>query len=299
MQKNILKKSLVLSLLIIGAVGIKQFCAKKTDGFALYKILSSLPFNPDWEVASNPPVEELATLLDQPFYYLAKGAQSYVFASQDGQTVIKFFRLYHLMPPSYLTTLNLPMPLQPFRVAKMLQKQGELDRDFMSYKIAFEEMKEETGLVYLHLNKTSHLRKKLTLYDKIGVVYSLNLDEMEFLVQKRATLLYPSLDQMIKTDGAEAAKPALAALVQLLVTRCQKGIFDKDPDLNTNFGFLDQRPIQIDIGRFRREEMPKKTEEYRDEILRITDNLRQHLESQSPALSAFLIQEIQNATAPL
>jgi len=203
------------------------------------------------------------------------------------------------MPPSYLTTLNLPMPLQPFRVAKMLQKQGELDRDFMSYKIAFEEMKEETGLVYLHLNKTSHLRKKLTLYDKIGVVYSLNLDEMEFLVQKRATLLYPSLDQMIKTDGAEAAKPALAALVQLLVTRCQKGIFDKDPDLNTNFGFLDQRPIQIDIGRFRREEMPKKTEEYRDEILRITDNLRQHLESQSPALSAFLIQEIQNATAPL
>ncbi len=291
-------------LFLITAVGsgilAKQFCYKKTDGFAHYKILSSLSFNEDWEVPP-PSAEEaqsLSQILDQPFYYLAKGAQSYVFVSKDGETVIKFFRIYHLSPPLWLKALCLPQLLQPYKISKMLQKRRELSKDFESYKIAFQEMKEETGLIHLHLNKTSHLKKHLRIYDKIGIAYDLDMDKMEFLVQKKAKLVYPAIDALMKNEGIDSAKEAISALVQLLASRCEKGIFDKDPDLNTNFGFLKTKPVQIDIGRFSFETAPKSPAVYSQEIIRITDNFRQWLDSKYPPLSEHLLSEIQKVAVP-
>lgn len=292
---KLLKNTLILCVIVLSAVLLKQFCYSKTDGFALYKIRSSLPFNPEWE--TQPPTaqeqEELSKILDQPFYYLAKGAQSYVFASADGQTVIKFFRLYHLTPPLWVTSLSFPLPLMPYKIRKIIDKQQELAKDFQSYKIAYEEMKAETGLLYLHLNKTDQLKKHLTIYDKIGIAHHLDLDQMEFLVQKKATLVYPSITRLMQTDGAEASKEAISALVKLLVHRSEKGIFDKDPDLNTNFGFLDKSPVQIDIGRFRMQEEKNNPKTDRDEIIRITDNFRQWLDCNYPPLSEHLVAEIQ------
>ena len=286
-------KSFFLSLgIALCVLQVKRFCNKKTDGFELYKIHSSLPFNPDWECAPSTNEAEILKNLDQPFYYLAKGAQAYVFASADGQTVIKFFRIYHLLPPLWLRALSLPSVLQPYKICKMIQKRQELDKDFLSYKIAFDEMKEETGLLYLHLNKTTGLNQRLTIYDKIGIAHPLNLDEMEFLVQKRATLVFPSIDSLVKTEGEAAGKEAISTLVELLYTRCRKGIFDKDPDLNTNFGFLGRQAVQIDIGRFRKEQQIATAENDRDEIIRITDNFRQWLDQNHPSLSEHLLSEI-------
>ncbi|MBS0604351.1 MAG: hypothetical protein JSS60_04845 [Verrucomicrobia bacterium] len=296
MNKKYLKSSVRLLAVVLFAVLAKQFCYKKTDGFALYKILSDLSFNQEWECPplSQADSEQLEKILSQPFHYLAKGAQSYVFASEDGETVIKFFRVYHMRPPLWMTALSLPLPLQPYRICKMIEKRVELGKDFQSYTIAFQQMKEETGLLYLHLNKTSHLKKHLTIYDKIGIAHDLDLDKMEFLVQKKATLVYPSIERLMKSEGEAAAREAIGALVHLLVNRCEKGIFDKDPDLNTNFGFLDKRPIQIDIGRFRLDPERNNPDVYRNEIIRITDNFRQWLESNYPPLSEHLLSEIGN-----
>ena len=291
--KKITHHAVKICLAISAIVLLKQFCSSKTDGFALYKICSSLCFNPDWETTPLSPQErdEVLPLFDQPFYYLAKGAQSYVFVSADGQTVIKFFRLYHLRPPLYLSLLTLPLPLQPYKINKMLEKRQDLDKDFQSYKIAFEKMREESGLLYLHLNKTSHLKKTLTFYNKIGVIHHVDLDQMEFLVQKRALLVYPAIDHLVKTQGIDSAKRAISSLVKLLMCRYEKGIFDKDPDLNTNFGFLGtslETAVQIDIGRF--QSQPLSVD--RNEILRITDNFRQWLDRNYPELSGYLLSEI-------
>jgi len=290
-------KNWIFLLCVIGSgVLAKQFCYKKTDGFALYKILSNLAFHSEWEARNkeDQSSSELLKILDQPFYYLAKGAQSYVFASADGKSVIKFFRIYHMSPPLWMKALTFPQVLQPFKVRKIISKQNELNKDFLSYKIAFDEMKEETGLLYLHLNKTSHLKKSLRIYDKIGIAYDLDLDKMEFLVQKKANLVFPAVDALIKTEGVEAAKEAICNLVKLLLTRCEKGIFDKDPDLNTNFGFLGRLPIQIDIGRFCHQTEQKTASAHQEEIMRITDNFRQWLDANHPTLSESLLTEIQN-----
>lgn len=291
---RLLNSCLKICGFVLAAVLLKRFCYRQTDGFALCKITSELPYCSDWEVnSSSQRTPDVLKILDQPFYYLAKGAQSYVFASSDGNTVIKFFRIYHLSPPFWLSTFALPLPLQPFKIGKMIEKRLELEKDFQSYRIAFQELKDETGLLYLHLNKTDHLKKSLTLYDKIGIAHRVDLDQMEFLVQKKAALVYPSIANLVKTEGIDAAKEAIGALVRLLFLRCEKQIFDKDPDLNTNFGFLLNVPIQIDIGRFRRREENRSHEEDRKEIIRITDNFRQWLDKNYPPLSEHLLNEIQ------
>ena len=295
MRYKMFKISLKILGCLLACYLLKKFCYSKTDGFALYKICSSLTYCPEWEVP--PPTledsQEIAAILEQPYYYFAKGAQSYVFVSEDGKTVIKFFRIYHLQPPFWLKAVAFPLPLQSYQVKKMIDKKLELEKDFQSYKIAFEELKNETGLLYLHLNKTNHLKKSLTIYDKIGIAHQLDLDQVEFLIQKKASLVFPSITNLVKTEGIDAAKEAISALVQLLVYRCEKGIFDKDPDLNTNFGFLDKTPLQIDVGRFDWEQRYRPLEDYRDEVIRITDNFSQWLTQNYPSLSEHLLKEIQ------
>lgn len=273
-----------------GLVLLQRFCHQQTDGFSRYKISSKLHFHSDWEV---PPLdqsekEQLSAILDQPYHYLAKGAQSYVFLSEDGNYVIKFFRIYHLQPPFWITHLKWPWLLQSYRLNKIAQKAQELHKDFASYKIAYDLMREETGLVYLHLNKTDSLQKSLTFYDKIGIEHHVELDQMEFLVQKRADLVYPALAKMVESEGLESAQVALTHLVDLLCLRSKKGIRDKDPDLNTNFGFIGQTPLQIDVGRFRIENASATDHVDRDEIIRITDNLNQWLRVNYPDLSRHL-----------
>lgn len=258
-----------------------RFCKKQTEGFALEKIRSNLSYHAEWEIES-PNATELKAIFHQPFTYLSKGVQSYVFASQDGQYVIKLPRYDHLrsLPLVHL----LPKKLAAAKIGK---REAKLKKDFTSYKIAYEELREETGLVAIHLNKTDGLHQQVTLIDKLGIAHTLDLDKLEFLVQKRATLVYPTLEQWIREEKLSEAKEALASLVQVLSTRFDKKIFDKDPDLNTNFGFLGSQAIQIDVGRFRKTfpqiALPKK-----EAIFLITDNLHQWLQGKSPELASYL-----------
>ncbi len=241
-----------------------KFCKKQTGSFTVARITSELPFHPEW-VVENTSEEQALKALSQPYRFLGKGAQSFVFASEDGKWVIKFFRHHHL------------------------KKNSKLAKDFGSYKIAFERLRTETGLLYLHLNKTNHLLQTLDLIDKLGIHHPINLDQYEFLVQKRAQLAYPALQEWIREGKIEEAKQALTALVDLLRARQEKGIHDKDPDLNTNFGFIGVTPIQFDIGRFKLREAPPD----KNELIRITDNLHQWLMQREPVLDEHLKNELE------
>jgi hypothetical protein len=257
----IVKLLFKFSLFILCFLGVAKFCKKQTDGFALARTSFELPFNAAWETR-DAPVD-----LKQKFRYLGKGAQSYVFASEDGKYVLKLFRTRYFRPH---------------------RQKVKLSKEFNSYKIAHDELHEETGLVFLHLNKTHHLQQKITLVDKVGIAHTLDADQTKFLVQKRAKLLYPGLQELAEMGKIEEAKSALSSLVDLLVSRCQKGIFDKDPDLNTNFGLIGSRPIQIDIGRFKKDPSQVDVKVYKNEIIRITDNLHQWLMARYPDLDEHL-----------
>ncbi|MES2122752.1 MAG: hypothetical protein V4492_08265, partial [Chlamydiota bacterium] len=74
------KKAIGLIFFVLLAVYAKKFCYRQTEGFALTKILSDLSPRKEWAVDPLKPDENEAVLrlLDQPYHYLAKGAQSFV-----------------------------------------------------------------------------------------------------------------------------------------------------------------------------------------------------------------------------
>lgn len=252
---------------------LHRLCLTQTDGFTRVRIESDLPYDAQWECP-----EEIGKILDQPFYYLGSGAQTFAFASADDRFVLKFYRHHRTRHP-----LAFLAPLIPRLQQTVAKRENKRLKDFSSYRLAFERMRAETGLICIHLNKTKGLNRKVKVFDKIGIEHSIDLDKMEFLLQRKATPFYSTLEHWIEAGELDKAERGLSELVSLLRSRCQMGIFDKDPDLKTNFGFLDGHPIQFDVGRFKMGS---------DEMLRVTDGLRQWLEAKEPRLSAFLEEEL-------
>ena len=286
---KVIKKNFIPIIYLLGFLGTYPFCLKRTDGFSIAKIQSNLFFNPSWEIKESKfPIG----VFDQPFYYLGSGAQVFAFVSKDGQYVIKFFRHHRMRHPLHPFSFLFPQFLQR-RLQKTIHKRkAKQEKDFSSYKLAYEMLPEETGVLYLHLNKTNHLNTPIVLYDKIGIRHTLELDQIEFILQRKADLLYFKIETLINQGNLNQAEKILSNLIQLLWTRSQKGIIDKNPDLKTNFGVIGERSIQIDIGRFKKDPHPKDPETTKQEMLRITDPLCHWLDEKAASLSKHIRKEI-------
>ena len=86
-------------------------------------------------------------------------------------------------------TYNSALAVFPDKVypkEKIERRKKERLSSFTSYKIAYDLLPKDAALIFLHLNKTSCLNRLLKVIDQHGRSYTVNLDEMEFLVQKKA-----------------------------------------------------------------------------------------------------------------
>ncbi|HSX11971.1 MAG TPA: hypothetical protein VLF61_00580 [Rhabdochlamydiaceae bacterium] len=254
---------------------LSRFCHHQTAGFAMTKIEhNSFPL----EMAATP------LKLEGKFRYLGRGLQSFSFLSEDGKQVLKIFnnryqnRLFWLQFCPSLEWVNKKREMAKYK----------LERNFKSYQIAFEELKEETGLLYFHPAPTTHLKQTVTLVDKLGIEHPLDLDSTAFLVQKKATLFYPYLHSLMEKNGLLEAKEALHAFIAFLKARAEKGIGDNDALVRTNFGFIEGRPMQIDVGPFYRNSALKETEVRQKELIQSTLNLKHWLEAHYPPLATYL-----------
>lgn len=217
-----MKRFLFLILFSVATLSIPALAKRLTDGFKPAKLRVDFPFHPEWEVSFDP---ALAALLNQPFHYLDKGSQCYVFESKDKQIVIKFFRFND--PKSELKVFTL----------------------FNAAHIAYEKLKEETGLLYIHLNPTSSSLPIIRLTDAIGRSYRFPLDECRFAIQKRAKSLEMALKEAL--NDPELLQKRIDQFTTLLKTRINKGVYNSDPTLARNFGFLETSAIEIDFGNYK------------------------------------------------
>ncbi len=231
------------------ALLIPTFAKYLTDGFRLAKMHVDFPNHPEWEFPLEP---KILAVLDQPFRYLGKGSQCYVFESRDQKYVIKFFRFND--PRSELKIFTV----------------------FNAARIAYEYLKEETGLIYIHLNLTKIGLPTLHCKDAIGRSYQLPLDQCRFAIQKKAI----GLEEALKwaRQDPNLMKKRLDQFIDLLRTRTEKGIFNSDPSLSRNFGFLEDQAIEIDFGCFR----PTSSLSKKEEMDRYASKLRQFLKKEAP-----------------
>ncbi len=189
-------------------------------GVNLEKITSHATFNKEWEV-SNPLPHYIPS---GTLTYLDRGAQCYAFLSEDQRYVVKFFRM------------------------KNLKNAKRLSEVFSAAKDACEILSEETGVVYAHLNRTKEIKREVLLIGRRGEKVRVSLDEVPFIVQVRAEPLGHYLERHIEKGDLEGARRAIILVEKLIRTREEKGFFDLDVVKSSNYGFIGERPMQIDIG---------------------------------------------------
>lgn len=290
------RKHLYALLLLLGLFCLYSPCCYwLADRFSLSNISSSLTDNPAWEIP--PPTDNerqrISTCLEQPFTYLGKGSQCYVFESADKEWVLKFFRHERYRFPTWVTFLSLPPFLKVIQEERILEKQRKQELLFESCMLAYQELREESGLLFLHLNKTPFFEKNVTIKDKLGRKFSIEIDQYAYLIQKKGALLYPSLEEWMERGEVERAKNALSDLVILLEKRYEKGIVDHDAVISKNAGFLDDKPIYFDIGQFGKDDTIKDAQISYEETKKITRKLRSWIAENYPDLVSQLDQEIE------
>lgn len=267
---------------------VERFCHKQTHGFRLHKIHSTLTYDPKRETTplSKEEWETVDSLLSQPYHFLESGGECYVFESEDRKAVLKFFKHHHMRSESILDRIWIPPLFDLFRVHFRDGQKEKLNKFFTSCLLADTHFREGTGLLYLHLNKTEHLGKKLHLFDPIGVLHTLNLDQVEFALQKKAQMAYPTLSALAQAGELEGAKKRLSSLLDLIEKRCQAGIADHDAR-KRNFGFVGQQAIELDLGSFSKNPTLAKPEALKKTLLLETVKLRRWLKKYHPELTPF------------
>ncbi len=262
-----------LILFFIVFNSLEHFAHKKTDGFSLHRI----QFNDSLIQGGN---TQNIPELNQPFHYLDCGNQCYAFVSEDGSCVLKLFKYANPPIPRFLTTiplLNRFKPFRPHRYEKLLWKQ---QRDFGSYKLAWDAFRNETGLIAIHLDPSRSNYPTVTLTDKLHCAHTLDLNKAPFVLQKKATPIYKQLRQWIAEGRTEQAKQGIANLVSLLKKRIEKNLQDDDVHFYSNFGFIGEQAIQLDPGHFTK----GITSDPQQEMKAITKELTAWCEKHAPAL---------------
>ncbi|NGX51628.1 MAG: hypothetical protein K1060chlam2_01501 [Chlamydiae bacterium] len=271
---------------------------KRIKGFSIKKILSHHPYNSRWDFGT--PTQEQEELLDQiasdSFTLLGSGKECYAFVNEAGTIVIKFFKQKHMRTQSILNHIPLAPHLKLLHQETITRRSHHRNRLFSSYQIAYEHLPSQTGLLYLHLNKTKHLRRTIRLIEPSGREHLLELDKMEFLLQKRATSILDSLTSLMEKNRGDAVRATIASILDHIAIRRELGIGDDDINCERNLGLIDGAVVQIDVGEFF---LSLPSTPSREEYSAATEDLRQFLEPRSSELAIFLKSEIERRSRVL
>lgn len=293
-------KLIAAMLICIAAYALSRLYFNITGGFTLANIQSELAFDSKREspLPSDEELSKIRTILAMKYRYLGKGCQSYVFISEDGEYVIKFLKYQRFRPKAFLHYLTFVPGVDQYLQKKILQKKEKLDKLFDSWKIAYQHLSQETGIIFLHLNKTSYLNAPLHIYDKMGLKHILDTDQMEFLIQKRAEMLCPVIEKKMANNDIEGTKTLLTNLVDMIISEYQRGYADNDHALMQNTGVYQGSPVHIDVGQFISDEKMKDRDYYELELFSKTYKFRIWLRKHFPPLEEFLTAKLYDIIGP-
>ncbi|MBS0620128.1 MAG: hypothetical protein JSS61_01540 [Verrucomicrobia bacterium] len=266
-------------LFAVSVVHLDRLYFKQGRSFSPRFHLSHLPNRPEWDVA---PVDT-GHIFDQEFHYLAKGAHCFAFASEDGKYVLKLHRY-----PSHLRILSwIGHPFgYLFSEKRKKIKTYNLERlsyHLNNYKRAYEKLRDETGLIAVHLNKTEP-KQQITLVDASGARYKIPLNETTYLLQHRAELIYPTLDKLVARGELATAQEIVSHIIGLISSCCEKGYIDQDPILRKNYGLYGTSAIHIDVGDLVEDPTVKEREKRIAHVQEMTASLRLRLVRDYPEL---------------
>lgn len=265
------KKFLLCGLLIFGLFGFTRLYFRLTDDFRLTNINYDMPFRQEWEVPkmNKDKENQFDTILNQKFYYVGKGAQSYAFQSADDKYILKFFKFKHLKPSIFVDLIPPIGFLKDYKNKQIERKTRLLNSVFDGYRLAYDVHANETGLIYIHLNKSNHLHKVAKVIDKIGLEKTINLDEVPFILQEKVKTTRAVMTDLMNKNDIAGAEKKIKQIFDLYLLEYSKGIYDRDHGVMHNTGFIEDRPIHLDVGKLTKDDRMKDPANYKQDLLLI------------------------------
>lgn len=277
----------LLLIPLLGAL-VGDLCQKQTKGFRLQNVFSSTPQTSHSDPLSEEESFLLHETLHQPFYFLKKGQQCFVFLSKDGKYVLKLFRWEKLEPPFWTKWISTDRGK-----ALTQERKNKKDFDFTSYQIAYRELKEETGLLFMQLSPNPELTIPLEIYDNIGIKHVIQASNVAFILQKKVKSFFPYFAEKLSTGKIEELYPFFSDLIGLLQNRSGKCISDSDISIEYNMGILEGRPVLFDIGNLKYQKKLTSKKEFLQKEAKL---IFATLQKKAPKLAHFLQNEIERIT---
>lgn len=266
--KNILK-FFTFCILFFGLIWCTSYLfVWANDGFSLANISTKFNYPEHRSTAPLLPkeIDEIREILSQKFVYLGKGAQNFAFLSEDEEWVIKFVKQKHFhLPVGEEMALSFPF-LDSYRETRLKKKHETAKNYFTCCKLAYEQLKNETAIKYYHMTKTDYLQTKVQVKDKLGFKHVIDLDQVEFILQRRAEHIIPLLAHLSQTQDDQQFQTTLEKLMQVFVMLSKKGIKDFDRRIFQNYGFIDGEVIIIDIGQLKKDSEVESIEGLKEEL---------------------------------
>lgn len=287
-----------LWIVIVGALfffGMRAYY-RITDDFQISNMTYDLPFNFEWEAATLAldAKEEIWQAFNLPYHYIGKGAQSYAFLSEDGNHVIKFFKFKHLKPNWLTEALPNFSVFDSYKIKSISRKDRLIKSVFKGYKLAYDLHKEESGLLYIHLNKTTDIKKQLTLIDKIGRPHVIDLDSTIFILQERARTTRDILQEALEKKDLVSAEKRIDQILNLYLSEYQKGIYDRDHGWMHNTGFVGEKAIHLDTGKLTEDGEMRSSERYLADLQILGIRFAEWLKDNFPQYRRSLLSHFEN-----
>jgi hypothetical protein len=233
--------------------------------------------------------QKVSKILEQKFTYLGAGTQVTAFESADHQYVIKFFNPRNSIKENWFHRYSRLRQMSSLKwiTKTYFEKKQRLRKFFKCHRLAFRDLREESGLIYLHFDRSSSVSKKIDVVDQDGKAYLVDLDICPFILQKKVDIAMTRLEEQVAKGAIEEAKEGVRQIYQLFLTRAQKGYTDHRQSLFKNYGFADGCAVQLDVGRIKLDERVKKMPI--KDLERIVENLSKQLPPQlTPVLNECL-----------
>ncbi|MBF8262349.1 MAG: hypothetical protein HW387_14 [Parachlamydiales bacterium] len=240
-----LRKLIILSILVLLVMAAGRIWYISRDGFSVNRIHFPLSKESGGDEAKE---NEISPLLSAPYRYLGRGRQCYVFASADDRYVIKIPRFDRYTLPFFWRAM--PDFCHSIKHSIWAGRQDRLRFTLQSFRIAAQDLPEETAVVYLHLHQTRSLPEHFEIRDRLNRSFDLNLNRTPFILQKKRSLMMPLVLKALSNNDRTVAQEMLSAFLDVIEARARKGIFNRDPSFLKNFGWDGSKSTQIDIGSF-------------------------------------------------
>lgn len=284
---------------LVAAIGIGYGAGKLyyglTDGFSVDNIVSHIPNDKNFQLRplSDEERETARSALTQKYTYLAKGHQAYVFAGEDGRFVLKFLKFHRNRLKPWVKYY----PSIPILNAYVQKRRDFKDHRMMlllnSWKTAFDELQEENGLIAVQIDPGASGTYPVTeIVDKVGRSHLVDLNHMTFLLQERAVLFCPEIDALMKNGDEESAKRRLDQFLDLTLSEYRRGYAETDVHVLRNTGFLKDRAIHIDAGRFSKDDRYLDPEIQKRELEKKCLEVSDWLKAGYPSLDSYFHRKI-------